>query len=356
MSKVALISDIHYGCRGDNIVFLDYTKRFLDDIFFPVLEEKGVKDVIIAGDLVDRRKYVNYNTAHRLKEDFINKLRSSNKLVYILPGNHDIYHKDNNEINALEVFCRCESVHVVDEPEEWFFDDVSILMVPWICPENEQRVLDAIEKSTADICVGHFELQGFTMYPGMICSHGMSASVLSKFKMVLSGHFHSTSSQANILYLGAPIQMTWNDYGDPRGFYILDTDTMQVEYIRNPYEMFVKLTYDDEDKTMEDTLAWDFAKYNNSYVKVVVKKKTNPYWFDLFIEKLEEFATDVKIIDNSTNNETGIEDMSEVCIQIMDTSTILRNYVDQLEDVKVNKEHLQDLLVGIYNEAIQLGV
>jgi DNA repair exonuclease SbcCD nuclease subunit len=356
--KVALISDIHYGCRGDNLVFLDYTKKFLDDVFFPTLEERNIRNVIIAGDLVDRRKYVNYNTALRLRDDFLKRIADGYKMnAHILPGNHDIYHKDNNEVNALEVFCRNPCFTVIDEPSTYVFDGLKVLMVPWICPENQERVMKAIEESTADVCIGHFELQGFTMYPGMVCAHGMSPSILSKFKLVCSGHFHSTSRKGNILYLGAPIQMTWNDYDDHRGFYILDTDTLEYEYIRNPYEIFAKIPYDDADKTMDEAIGYDYSKYSNCYVKVVVNRKTNPYWFDLFIEKLEEYATDVKIIDTAVENIIDLDDSSQITAdKVMDTATILRVYVDQLEDVKVDKQPLQDLLVGLYNEAIQLGV
>lgn len=355
MTKIALISDLHYGARGDSLVFLDYTKRFMDNVFFPTLKAEGIYSVIVAGDLVDRRKYINYNTAKRLSEDFIGRLEHHpNSGNFVLPGNHDIYHKDNNEVNALDVLCTRHDMFVVNEPFTWGLKQgPSILMVPWICPENQERVLKAIEESTADICIGHFELQGFTMYPGMICSHGMSASVLSKFKMVFSGHFHTPSRQGNIQYLGSPLQITWNDYDDPRGFWILDTETMKAEFIQNPYELFVKLVYDDKDKTMEETLAWDFPKYEGAYVKVVVRRKTNPYWFDLFIEKLEAVAADVKVIDEIMDRPDEDEVASKTGYE--DTITILRKYVEQTKEISVPKERLQDLMVGLYNEAIQMG-
>lgn len=349
--KIALVSDIHFGCRGDSLVFLDYTKKFIDKVFFPALEKHGVKgnDIIIAGDLVDRRKYINFNTAVRIQDDFLSKLKGA----WVLPGNHDCYHKDNNEVNALEVLCRDPKFIVVDEPCEYRHEDgTSILMVPWISPENQERVMEAIQKSTADICIGHFELQGFTMYPGMVCSHGMSPSVLSKFKLVVSGHFHSTSRKGNVLYLGSPLQITWNDYGDPRGFYILDTCTFELNYIQNPIEMFHKVVYDDTDKSMEQVLAWDFDKFQDAFVKVIVRRKTNPYWFDLFIEKLDIVATDVKVVEVLIDKPEEEMNLIEGC---EDTTTILRKYVRKSE-AGVNKDNLENLIVSLYNEAIQMGV
>jgi len=72
--KIALITDTHWGVRNDNSTFLDNNKKFLDDIFFPYLDTHGIDTVIHLGDLVDRRKYLNINTAKRLREDFIRPL------------------------------------------------------------------------------------------------------------------------------------------------------------------------------------------------------------------------------------------------------------------------------------------
>lgn len=351
--KVAVISDIHYGCRSDSLVFLDYTKKFLDTVFFPMLEERGIKDVIIGGDLVDRRKYINYNTAKRLMSDFIEPLNRYN--VFVIPGNHDIYHKDNNGITAIDVFGNLgisKSWKIFNEPEECQIGDRKFLFVPWICPENQDRCLKAIDSSVADVCIGHLELQGFTMYPGLICSHGMPASQFQKFNLVLSGHFHSVSKQGNIRYVGSPIQITWNDYSDPRGFWILDTETLKMEFFPNPFEMFAKLVYDDSNKSMEDVLAWEYPKYQDAYVKVIVKKKTNPYWFDLFIEKLESYATDVKIVEESFEDVIEVETVDGY----EDTITILKKYVENTKEIHIDKGKLQSFLVGLYNEAIQTEV
>ena len=70
--------------------------------------------------------------------------------------------------------------------------------------------------------------------------------------MRFSGHFHHKSDNGNVYYLGNPYQITWSDYKDPRGFHIFDTETRELEFIKNPYEIFHKIYYDDEKTTLEE--------------------------------------------------------------------------------------------------------
>src|SRR5260221_2924516 len=99
--KIALIADTHWGIRNDSKHFIDNQKQFLDEVFFPYIDEHNIKTVVHLGDLVDRRKYINFNTANRLRKDFIEPLTDREDVnVYILLGNHDIYWRESLEINA----------------------------------------------------------------------------------------------------------------------------------------------------------------------------------------------------------------------------------------------------------------
>ena len=73
-SKIAIITDTHWGVRNDNIAFMNSTKRFLDEVFFPKLKEESITHIIHLGDIVDRRKHISYLTANRLRTDFLDKL------------------------------------------------------------------------------------------------------------------------------------------------------------------------------------------------------------------------------------------------------------------------------------------
>ena len=62
--KIALLNDTHFGCRNDSPAFIEYQNRFYDEQFFPYLIKNNINTLIHLGDVVDRRKFINFNTAH----------------------------------------------------------------------------------------------------------------------------------------------------------------------------------------------------------------------------------------------------------------------------------------------------
>ena len=68
--KIALLNDTHFGVRNDSQTFIKYQNRFYDELFFPYLQENNITTLIHLGDVVDRRKFINHNTAHNFKKSF----------------------------------------------------------------------------------------------------------------------------------------------------------------------------------------------------------------------------------------------------------------------------------------------
>ena len=350
--KIALITDTHWGVRNDNIAFMDNSKRFLDATFFPTLDREGIKTVVHLGDLVDRRKYININTATRLRRDFLEPLSNGGYDVHFIAGNHDTYFKNTNSVNALqELVVDKYPFKLYDQlPREVEFDGTIVLMLPWICDENRQLCLDKIRSTPAQIVMGHLELAGFEMYRGSIVSHGDDRNLFNRFDLVLSGHYHHRSSDGTIYYLGSHAEFTWSDYDDPRGFHILDTETRELKFIENPYRMFDKVWYDDVTPGHEPE-GVDFNQYSGKLVKVIVSNKSNPYRFDLFINALEKVnPIDMQIVEDHQN--LAVEDDSDIVNEAESTLDIFRKYIDQAN--VPNKDKLQKTIVDLYNEALTI--
>jgi len=325
-------------------------KRFIDDVFFPRLEEENIKDIIHLGDIVDRRKYINIYTAKRLHEDFLQPV--SNYNLHIIAGNHDTYFKNTNSVNALRYVIegRYDNITLYDNvAEEVEFDGIKMLFVPWICDENREQTLKAIDDTNAQICMGHLELSGFEMYRGSGASHGDDPNIFNKFDVVCSGHYHHRSSNRNIFYLGAPCEYTWVDFNDPKGFHIFDTETRELEFILNPYSIFKKYHYDDLDKDVSTVTNIDASEFSNCYVKVIVRNKTNPYWFDMVIDKLEKAGVlDLQVVDDHFHIDDS-ED-SDIVDQAEDTLTIVKKYINNMK-FDADKERVNSIMIELYNEA-----
>ena len=99
--KIALLNDTHFGARNDSPAFLDYFMRFYNEIFFPYLKENNITTLIHLGDVVDRRKFINFKTAHTFREDFMHRLYKEGIDTHIILGNNDTYYKNTNELNEI---------------------------------------------------------------------------------------------------------------------------------------------------------------------------------------------------------------------------------------------------------------
>jgi len=352
--KIALVTDTHWGVRNDAHHFLNYMGKFYDNIFFPYLEENGIDTIIHLGDIVDRRKYINYVTLRHLKDTFINPIIEKGYDLHVIIGNHDVPYKNTNDINSMREIFSEHKVKSYWEPETVQFDGTNICLMPWINNANYAQAIDHMDKTPAQVLFGHLEIAGCLMMRGQHNEHGMSKEQFSKFDLVASGHFHTGSVTNNITYLGTPYELTWSDYQDPKGFHIFDTDTRELTKIRNPYRMFNKVFYDDAGKEAKDILDKDFSGFEGTYVKVVTQNKENPYWFDQFMDKLyQSNPVNIQIVDDHLN--LNLEDDEDIVNEAEDTVTILSKYIDNME-TNVPKKRLDNLMRTLYNEALYMEV
>ena len=237
------------------------------------------------------------------------------------------------------------NISIYSGPSEVTVQGRKILFLPWINTENKQQTLDLMESTDAEIAMGHLELDGFEMVPGML-GHGMSPKVFSKFKKVFSGHYHHKSRKGNVTYLGNPYEMFWNDYNDPRGFHLFEPDTLKTVWVKNPYKIFKKLYYNDVDKDMEV----DYNEYKDTYIKVIVEEKRDYEKFEMMIDRLYEAgAHDIKIVETLVDK-SGEEDTD---VEIKDTLSLLNEYIDEVE-MTVDKDDLKKVMRSLYIESCEM--
>lgn len=347
--KIAILTDTHFSFKKSNKIFHDYFERFYNDVFFPTLEDRQINCVVHMGDAYDNRKGIDYwglEWSHRV---FYERLRDMDFPVYQICGNHDAELKNTNRYNAIQSLLRdYDNVHKIIEPTELKIGNTECLFIPWICKENENQTFELIKNTKTKIVFGHLELNGFTLFPGQVQAHGLSKDIFSKFDRVFSGHYHTKSNDGKIFYLGNPYQMFWSDVDDSRGFHIFDTETYENEFIKNPYEIFKRIYYSDDDyKT------FDYSSLSGKYIKLIIKKKNNQSNYEHFIDKLlSSDILDLKIVETLDVND-GLVDLSNFDCE--DTLTILNKYIEQ-SDFEMDKKSIQKVLYEIYQEALELEV
>ena len=343
--KIAIITDQHLDGRKGSLAFWNYFNKFYDEIFFPTLEKHGIDTILDLGDTFDNRKSMDFSTLARIKTDYFDRLRKYD--VHMILGNHTTYYKNSSHINSPELLLeQYENIKVYSDPHECSFGGKNFLLLPWINGANEENSEWFIKNSNADICCGHLEVDGFEVTPGMKFQGGRAIKDFHRFDRVWSGHFHHRSKKQNVQYLGNPYQMYWNDYKDPRGFHIYDTETDRLTFYKNPFEIFTKIYYNDVERSYNN---FDYNEHKDTFVKIIVEEKRDYAQYETLLDTLYLVGVhDVKTVETLVDTDDSDSD-----IEVKDTLTLLNEYIDDV-DIAVDKTDLKRLMQSLYIESCEV--
>lgn len=352
--KLAILNDTHAGVRNSSEIFINYQRRFYQEVFFPYLLENDIKHIIHLGDYYENRRFIHFKALNANREMFLEKLREYGITMDIIPGNHDVFYKNTNDLNSLKELLGhyMDEVNIITEPTVMDYDGMKMALVPWINPSNQEETFKFLDTCKADIVGAHLELAGFDVTPGRPMDHGMGTDHFNRFEMVLSGHYHTKSSQNGIYYLGSQMEFFWNDAHDPKYFHVLDTATRKLDHIVNPITLFEKIYYDDTDGMADQYLHGDLSYLDDKFVKVIVINKSSLNLFDKFIDRIQSRKIhELKIAENFKEFVgTAIDDDS---VNIEDTSTLLDSYIDAV-DTSLDKEKIKSMVHELMIEAQSL--
>lgn len=340
--KIAILNDTHCGARNSAPWMIDYQRRFYEEVFWPKIDELGIKHIMHLGDYYESRKTgasIEAQIANR--QHFIYPFHDRGMEMKVIVGNHDAFFKNHNETNSLTILLedlpKIEAIEYAQTFEDW---GKPICLVPWITKENFEHTRKVIDKTPAEVCMGHFEFYGFPLQRGgtpCISDQSIQPDLVEKFKLVLSGHFHTRSFQNNIAYLGSQMEFTWADCNDPKYFHIYDTETYEVNAILNPITMFRKIFASDVPYHRD---------FENKFVQLIRDGDMDDEDFNTLVKELQNFTHEVIVTDTTLDKENVSVDMTT----ITDTPDLIKEYVDKLE-IDLDKIKLVSMMENLYREA-----
>lgn len=336
MAKYIILGDTHLACKNGSGIYSKHQQKFFDHVLFPYIRQTGYS-ILQMGDLFDQRKFVNFVGLEAAFEGFFDRLEVP---MVALLGNHDISYRETLRVNAPELLLGAyPDITIIKNPTT--VDGIDF--IPWICDENRDEINTFIQKSKSKICCGHFEIAGFSMQRGVPSHGGLDIKMFDKYKLVLSGHYHTRSTNCNITYVGTPYELTWSDYNDAKGFHVLDTDTCTIEFVENPHTLYATIVYDDRNPF---TIIHK-PDYYEKYVKVIVVHKSDYYAFDQFIAQVNSCgAYDVKIVENYSDRPIG-EVGEEILLK--NTLEVLNSYIESMKTD--NPGELNNYMKSLYVQA-----
>ena len=351
--KLAILNDTHCGIRNSSEIFLKNAEDFYSKVFFPYCQEHEIEQIVHLGDYYDHRKFVNFKALNHNRKHFLDQMRKFEMKMDIIPGNHDTYYKNTNDLNSLKELLGyyMNEVHIIMEPTVMEYGSLKMAMLPWINQENYETSMSFVRECKADWLGGHLELNGFEMMRGVKNTHGMDSKLFNKFELVLSGHYHVSSRRDNIWYLGSQMEFFWSDAHDPKAFHVIDTETRKIEKVKNPYTLFHKIVYNDDEIDYNNT---ELPNLENKFVKVVVVNKKDQFIFDRFIDRIQnQDIYELKIAENFSEF-TG-ENVEDEEVNFDDTTTIVDSYIEAV-DTDLDKDKIKVQIRELMTEAQALEV
>ena len=366
--KVLILGDLHWGARSDNTTFLEAFSAYFDEVFFPLVEKIKPDMIVQVGDVFDKRSYLNVNTLYYVRTRFIEPLRATNIPSFIFPGNHDTYFKNTNRVNSLEeVFgylpiatdrpqLPAGDVHLVTKPTTI----ASALLVPWISPDEATDAFEAIKTTDAPYCFGHFDFAGFNLGGGRQSEEGFDKELFKKFKLVISGHYHTRQASGNIFYCGVPYEKTWEDFGQWIGFHVLDTATGKITAYPNDLRMHYVIDWKEGEATvMPQTILQAADPENLNYlsgkiIRLVVHDNKHPVKLEKFISRISAVKPESMSVMHKTITVDGAKVLDELKdANPDDTVSTIKTYVDAMEGVP-EKGQVLDILLKLHQKAVQM--
>lgn len=337
--KVALLADLHFGVKRGDQIWMDSQVRFFEKQLVPELKSKDITDIWIMGDVFDTRESVNVNVIGTVIHLFKDILKDFN--ITCIVGNHDMYLKTSTEIHSLKILDLLPNVTVYDKRDEMEVDGKSILLLPWITDYSEPLNI----KKKYDYCLAHLDIIGYDMGSGRLSDTGIYANeLLKKIKHVYAGHYHNGvyrtyENGKSVCYIGAPYQITRNDYNLPRGYRILDVAAETDEFVQNRESIiFTKHSYPDN---------VDESIIQGNVVDMDVPIELTDKKFNTYIEKLEQLGPAYPINVNVIVTER--EDDGIIDTDNLNIVSLFNEYI-KTHETEIDKDKLTSAFMDLYNQ------
>lgn len=347
--KVAFLTDLHFGVRNSNIYFMNNQKKFFEKVFFPECEKRGIKTILNGGDSFEDRKQLNTLAIKHARETYFDKCESLGFKQYAILGNHDVMYRNTNEVHSMDIFEKAyDHLEVIYDTAEIELGGKLFALVSWVNNENLESRVEFIRNTKADVMLGHYEIKNFEMTRGNIATHGLDQEMFKHIPIVLSGHFHLSTTQGNIMYLGNNTQTTWGDVDQVKGFWVIETDTLEMEFIPNPYNVYNQVHFDNDVNILE----FDVSPYQDQIVVVYIKSylEVNQKKLNLYIDKLNRVVTSVTVQEL---HQISVDSASvDVDIEAIDTVGIINSYIDSAIEQDEQRPKIKNMMHDLYKEAL----
>ncbi|WAB24981.1 hydrolase activity protein [Lysinibacillus phage vB_LfM_LysYB1] len=275
--------------------------------------DNAIKIILFAGDLFHKRKAVDTVTFNMIHEE-IKAFGEDDITVIMIPGNHDQVDNSDFPEHSLKAFKELDNVVLLDKFHQYYHveEDGEVFIYPAPYSKNAAMVKEEINKyaenaknhpECANILLGHLGISGAFVGKG---SYAMSDAFSYEdlrpdaFDFGVFGHFHKRQflgGNPNYFYTGAPIQHSFNDEGEDKGFMVMDTEEKTSTFVPIPAPKFITVKVKDpsEIENMTKELEGNFIRFQVDAEKVDKLIEQIPEGQKFRVEAQKEFKEERRV-------------------------------------------------------------
>lgn len=235
--------------------------------------DNEIELVLFSGDLFHKRRTID-QTVKNMVRDEIKKFGEDGIRMVMISGNHDQVDNSDYPQHSLHSFKELKKVDVLDrfDPHYLEINGEEIFIYPVPYSKNAEMIKKAINRyaehaeareEACNILLMHLGVSGAYVGKG---SYSMSDAFSivdlhpEAFHFGVAGHFHKRQflgGHPRFFYTGAPVQHSFSDEGEDKGFMVIDTQTGTVEFVPIPAPKFITIKIKEMTEGLMDLLEAD---------------------------------------------------------------------------------------------------
>lgn len=329
MSKAIIWSDLHIHSHKNN------TNRAQDciQVLSWVLEEakkNECTDVIFLGDLFHERSKIDIQNYLMAFEAFLNfSYECPHIKVWMIVGNHDMYHKERWDVNSIKPFNAIPNVTIIDKPTTVKIDDLLVDFLPHV--ENPFAELAKLKEgrhpSSLRLLLSHLSVDGASLH-GLFSSQSdviveyddhmvrVDADAFDDWERTFLGHYHGAQKlNDKVEYVGSPLQLSFSEAFQQKHIILFDFKTFKQKYIVNEFSPQHFILAPDE------IAAYDLSGH---FVRIQVDRVISQDMVDIRNDLIDKKAASVTFQVKDRKKE-DVEQIEQAC-------SILQNIEDMIEE------------------------
>ncbi len=341
LKRGAFFTDLHVGAKSNSQQHNEDCVNYIDWFCDNVRSDPEIDYICFAGDWHEVRSAINVFTL-KYSYEIATKINDLGLPVYMIIGNHDLYHRNNRDIYSILPFHEFENFNIIDEPTVMEHIGDGVLMCPYLFHEEYPRLA---EYSKVPFWVGHFEFKGFVVTGyNITMKSGPDHTNFDQPENIISGHFHKRQESGNVTYIGNAFPTNFSDAGDnERGMMVFDHNKKEKQFFDwEDCPKYIKAKLSDivngDVKLLPKTRVKCIADVPITYEESLELKKTFIEGYDLREFTIEESS---EIQEALSETEAGIDDTH--------LGTVDEMVVEMLGNIE--SDHIDNTLLStIYQE------